>query len=156
MAIGNLVTETSEMQLTGTVDSLIFRSEETGYTVARFRTSDRDMIRIVGSFPSIQNGDQFTVAGKWARHPKYGKQFHVSTARRILPKTKEQVIRYLGSGLIKGVGPRSAEKIVEHLGENALEIIKKSPERLREIEGIGEKKARQIAQEIADHEQMEK
>ncbi|WP_241994488.1 YrrC family ATP-dependent DNA helicase, partial [Chroococcidiopsis cubana] len=109
--------------LTGVVERLTFHSEESGYTVARFKTSQsRDLITIVGSFANIQAGQTLQLTGLWREHPQYGAQFQVIYYKETKPATITGIEKYLGSGLIKGVGPVTAKRIVVHFGLETLDI----------------------------------
>jgi len=139
-------------RLKGSIIETIFRNDENGYTVALLETED-EVITLTGIFARDISGENIEVFGKRVCHPKYGDQFQVDMYNSILPTGLEQIENYLSSGLIKGVGKYTAKKIVEAFKEETFDIIQKFPERLTEIEGIGEKKAEMIAksfQEQAD------
>ena len=109
--------------LDGSVESIVFRNEENHYTVARFRLNDRgrlfrdDLTTIVGALPGIHVGELLTVEGEWENDPRYGRQLHVATFTQRLPASTDGIIRYLSSGLIKGIGPKKAKLIVDHFGD---------------------------------------
>ncbi|WP_315874652.1 SF1B family DNA helicase RecD2 [Thermocoleostomius sinensis] len=129
------------------VERLTYHSEETGYTVARLkapRTSE--LVTIVGSFANIQAGQTLHLEGMWRDHPKYGQQFQVVKYRETKPATITGIEKYLGSGLIKGVGPVTAKRIVAHFGLETLEIIENQIERLQEVPGIALKRVKMIQQ----------
>ncbi|MDZ4876964.1 MAG: ATP-dependent RecD-like DNA helicase [Chroococcidiopsis cubana SAG 39.79] len=131
--------------LTGVVERLTFHSEESGYTVARLKTSQsRDLITIVGSFANIQAGQTLQLTGLWREHPQYGAQFQVTHYRETKPATITGIEKYLGSGLIKGVGPVTARRIVAHFGLQTLDIIETQIERLVEVPGIAKKRIKMI------------
>jgi exodeoxyribonuclease V alpha subunit len=140
--------------LEGSVESIVFRNEENHYTVARFRPGNgnshsprlfRDeLLTIVGALPGIHVGELLTIEGEWEHDPRYGRQLHVTSFTQRLPATTEGIIRYLSSGLIKGIGPRKAQAIVEHFGEQTLAIIEQQPERLAEVRGISAKDRERI------------
>lgn len=150
-----IAVKTKEQTLEGRITRIIYRHESNGYTVAQLTLSSGDVYKIVGTFMTINIDDDVRVTGYWEKNPKHGWQFNVTFSKRIVPQSPEQIERYLGSGLIKGIGPKSAKKIVNHFGGQTLEIIKKSPYRLTEVEGIGKKKAVKIAQEILKNEMAE-
>ncbi len=103
------------------VERLTFHSPESGYSVARLKaTGDKDLITIVGSFPNIQPGQTLKLTGFWRDHPKFGAQFNVTQYQETKPATITGLEKYLGSGLIKGVGPVTAKRIVHHFGLEAL------------------------------------
>jgi exodeoxyribonuclease V alpha subunit len=133
--------------LQGVIERLTYHSEESGYTVARLkapRTSE--LITIVGNFANIQAGQTLHLEGTWRDHPKYGQQFQVMKYRETKPATLTGIEKYLGSGLIKGVGPVTARRIVAHFGLETLEIIENQIERLSEVPGIAAKRVKLIQQ----------
>jgi len=139
-------------RLKGTIVETIFRNNENGYTVALLETKN-ELLTITGVFGTDISGENIEVFGKRVHHPKYGEQFQVDIYNSILPTGLEQIENYLSSGLIKGIGKYTAKKIVEAFKEATFDIIQNTPEKLTEIEGIGEKKADMIAksfQEQAD------
>ena len=131
--------------LQGVVERLTYHSEESGYTVARFkapRTSE--LITIVGNFASIQPGQTLHLEGGWREHPKYGPQFQVVKYREAKPATLTGIEKYLGSGLIKGVGSATAKRIVAHFGAETLAVLEDQAERLSEVPGISQKRVKLI------------
>jgi len=135
--------------LKGTIIETIFRNNENGYTVALMET-DNDIITVTGVFGSDVASEIIEVYGKKVKHPKYGEQFQVDMYNTVLPSSLDQIENYLSSGLIKGIGKFTAKKIVEVFKEDTFNIIQKSPERLTEVEGIGEKKAEMISKSFAE------
>lgn len=132
-------------QLQGIVERITFHSEESGYTVARLKVpSTHDLITIVGSFPDIHAGQTLRLGGYYREHAKYGQQFHAVWAQETKPATLTGLEKYLGSGLIKGIGPVTAKRIVKHFGLDTLEIIEQSCSRLIEVPGIGERRVAMI------------
>ncbi len=125
----------------GTLEKIRFYSEDSSYLVGSFRCTDSKAITIVGSFPPMQEGESLLLKGQWQVHNRYGKQLAVEQWERLLPVTEEGMKRYLSSGLIKGIGPVTAERIVRAFGLKALEILENDPQRIQEIEGIGAIKA---------------
>src|SRR5437588_7081301 len=144
----------------GSIESIVFRNEDNHYTVARFRTNDSgrlfrdDLTTIVGTLPGVHVGELLSVEGEWEKDPRYGRQLHVTTFVQRLPASPEGITRYLGSGLIKGIGPKKAERIVAHFGEQTLAIIEQQPERLSEIKGISVKDREQIIQSWTEHNEL--
>jgi exodeoxyribonuclease V alpha subunit len=137
--------------LTGVVERITYYSEESGYTVARLQVPRfHDLVTIVGSFPTIQPGQTLQLTGNWKEHPQYGQQFQVVSYSETKPATLTGMEKYLGSGLIKGVGPVTARRIVAHFGLDTLDIIENQIERLIEVPGIGKKRVAQIAKTWAD------
>ncbi|MCL6613231.1 MAG: ATP-dependent RecD-like DNA helicase, partial [Firmicutes bacterium] len=133
----------------GSVERITFYNEENSFTVARFqRDPDGSLTTVVGNLPGISVGESLRLTGEWVNHPEYGLQFQVESVERVAPATLVGMERYLGSGLIKGIGPVTAKKIVRAFGLAALDIIKARPERLTQIEGIGPKKAERIAHAV--------
>ncbi|GAB2594341.1 ATP-dependent RecD-like DNA helicase [Streptomyces capparidis] len=132
--------------LEGVLERITYANEETGYTVARVDTGrgGGDLLTVVGALLGAQPGESLRLHGRWTSHPQYGKQFSVENYTTVLPATVQGIRRYLGSGLIKGIGPRIAERIVDHFGTDTLEIIEKEPERLVEVPGLGPKRTRMI------------
>jgi exodeoxyribonuclease V alpha subunit len=131
--------------ITGVVERLTFYSEESGYTVARLtRSSIKDLTTIVGSFANIQPGQTLQLTGFWREHPQYGPQFQVINYKETKPATLTGIEKYLGSGLIKGVGPVTAKRIVAHFGVETLEIIENQIDRLIEVNGIAKKRIKLI------------
>ncbi|WP_414573890.1 ATP-dependent RecD-like DNA helicase [Nostoc sp. CCY 9925] len=131
--------------ITGVVERLTFHSEESGYTVARLKTSrSTDLTTIVGSFANIQPGQTLQLTGFWKDHPQYGPQFQVTKYHETKPATLTGIEKYLGSGLIKGVGPITAKRIVAHFGLETLDIIENQIDRLIEVQGIAKKRIKLI------------
>lgn len=132
-------------QLQGVVERLTFHSEESGYSVARLKVPrNRDLISIVGSFANLQAGQTLQLTGFWRDHPKFGPQFQVMQYRETKPATLTGIEKYLGSGLIKGVGPVTAKRIVAHFGLETLGIIEPQIQRLVEVPGIAKKRVQMI------------
>ncbi|MGA1131001.1 MAG: ATP-dependent RecD-like DNA helicase [Prochlorotrichaceae cyanobacterium] len=132
-------------QLEGIVERLTFHSTESGYTVARVQAKgERELVTIVGSFPQIEAGQTLRLLGEWRNHPKYGDQFQVKQYQELKPATLTGIEKYLGSGLIKGVGPVTARRIVAHFGLETLEIIEHQIHRLAEVPGIAHKRIAMI------------
>ena len=131
--------------LQGIVERVTYSSEESGYTVARLKVASvSDLVTIVGSFPSITAGQTLRLTGFWREHPKYGQQFQFTHAQETKPATLTGLEKYLGSGLIKGIGPQTAKRIVAQFGLETLEIIEQHPERLSEVAGIAHKRISMI------------
>ncbi|HZO73385.1 MAG TPA: ATP-dependent RecD-like DNA helicase [Ktedonobacteraceae bacterium] len=146
--------------LEGSVESIVFRNEDNHYTVARFRLNDSgrlfrdDLTTIVGTMPGIHVGELLRVEGEWESDPRYGRQLHVASFIQRLPASTEGMVRYLSSGLIKGIGPKKAKLIVDHFGEQTLAIIEQQPERLSEVKGIGTKDRDQIIKTWAEQSEI--
>ncbi|MFQ5577010.1 MAG: ATP-dependent RecD-like DNA helicase [Anaerolineae bacterium] len=131
----------------GTVERVVFANEENGYTIARFLVRGRyDLLTIVGNMAGVRPGAQLRVWGQWKNHPTYGQQFAVERYKEERPATVEGMRKYLGSGLIKGIGPVTASRITEHFGLYTLEVIEEDVTRLNEVTGVGPKRVSTIAQ----------
>lgn len=123
------------------LERITYANEENGYTVARVDTGrGADLLTVVGSLLGAQPGESLRMEGRWGSHPQYGKQFTVENYTTVLPATVQGIRRYLGSGLIKGIGPRIAERIVDHFGVETLDIIEREPKKLIEVPGLGPKR----------------
>ncbi|WP_313163480.1 ATP-dependent RecD-like DNA helicase [Sedimentibacter sp.] len=136
--------------LKGMIVETIFRNDENGYTVAVMET-ENEVITVTGTFGTDIAGETIIVYGKKVKHPKYGEQFQTEMYETVLPSNIDQIENYLGSGLIKGIGKSTAKKIVELFKEDSFDIIQNKPERLMEIEGIGDKKASMISKSFSEH-----
>ncbi|WP_327156826.1 ATP-dependent RecD-like DNA helicase [Streptomyces tubercidicus] len=130
----------------GVLERITYANEENGYTVARVDTGrgSGDLLTVVGALLGAQPGESLRMEGRWGSHPQYGKQFTVENYTTVLPATIQGIRRYLGSGLIKGIGPRIADRIVEHFGTDTLDIIEGEPGRLVEVPGLGPKRTKLI------------
>ncbi len=129
---------------TGVVERLTYHSSESGYTVARFKCTGAKPITIVGNFVNIQPGQTLEVKGIWKEHPKYGAQFEITFYEETKPATLTGIEKYLGSGLIKGVDPATAKRIVAHFGLDTLDVLDNDIGRLSEIPGIPKKRIEMI------------
>ena len=133
--------------LSGTVERVRFRAEETGYTVLLIQPEgDFPRVAAVGRLPAVREGEHFRFEGEWKEHPRFGKQFQVSAAYPVVPTTAEGIEKYLASGTVKHIGPVLAERIVARFGENALEVLDESPEKLLGVPGLGKKKLGEIVE----------
>jgi exodeoxyribonuclease V alpha subunit len=130
-------------RISGIVDRFIYQNTDSGYSVFVV-TTDTTSVVATGSVPSLQAGHSVDLYGTWSEHPKFGKQFALSHYSLKLPTTSTGLIAYLGSGAIRGIGVLYAKRLVDHFGTAVLSVIEESPERLREVAGIGEKRALQI------------
>ncbi|MGW1496705.1 SF1B family DNA helicase RecD2 [Streptomyces sp. NPDC002402] len=132
--------------LEGVLERITYANEENGYTVARVDTGrgGGDLLTVVGSLLGAQPGESLRMEGRWGSHPQYGKQFTVENYTTVLPATIQGIRRYLGSGLIKGIGPKIAERIVDHFGVDTLDIIEQEPKKLIEVPGLGPKRTKLI------------
>ncbi|WP_037605269.1 SF1B family DNA helicase RecD2 [Streptacidiphilus rugosus] len=131
----------------GVLERITFASEETGWTVARVDTGrgGGELLTVVGALLGAQPGESLRMHGRWGSHPRFGRQFTVENYTTVLPATVQGIQRYLGSGLIKGIGPRLAERIVGHFGVETLDVIEQQPARLIEVPKLGPKRTKMIA-----------
>lgn len=131
--------------LDAVLERLTYVNEQTGYTVARVATGrGSDLLTVVGALLGAQPGETLRLHGRWSSHPRYGRQFEVDSHTTVLPATIQGIQRYLGSGLVKGIGPVLAERIVAHFGLDTLRIIEEEPARLVEVPGLGPKRTAKI------------
>ncbi|NPV08162.1 MAG: ATP-dependent RecD-like DNA helicase [Anaerolineae bacterium] len=141
--------------LEGTVERLTFQSEETGYTVARVVPKGKShLVTVVGPLAGVNPGESVRLQGRWTNHPQYGRQFEARTYSVELPATIEGLRKYLGSGLIKGIGPVTAARVVNAFGLEAMDVIEESPSRLLEVPGIGEKRSGMIVRAWEEQKQI--
>ncbi|MCK8600563.1 SF1B family DNA helicase RecD2 [Desulfoferrobacter suflitae] len=132
-------------RIEGQIERITYNDEDKGYGVVRVRIRGRrDLVTVVGSFVNIMPGEILSMEGEWTIHPRYGEQFKVDHYETLKPATLEGIRKYLGSGLIKGIGPVMADRIVNQFGKDTLDIIDREIERLAEIQGIGEYRIKQI------------
>ena len=144
-------------KVTGYIDHVIFRNEDNGYTVMVLKTSDsEEEVTCVGTFPDITQGVTIEAEGQFSQHHVYGRQFVIHSYAEKAPEDTMAMERYLGSGAIKGVGVALAARIVRYFGEDTLRIVEEEPERLAEVKGISEKKAREIAAQVTEKADMRK
>jgi exodeoxyribonuclease V alpha subunit len=128
-------------QLEGSIDRITFQNVETGYTVARLALpKGGDPVTVVGDLPGLRAGEAVLLTGWWQQHPAHGRQFKATNYRLLLPATVEGIRKYLGSGLVKGIGPVTADRIVSYFGAETLEVIDTQPARLREVPSLGPKR----------------
>ena len=140
--------EIGMVKLSGSIERVIYANDENGYAICDLGTDTDDLVTITGTLPYIGEGDLVTVWGKWVHNPKYGRQFKVEQAEKQLPADKASMLRYLGSGTIKGIGPKTAQRIIDAFGEEAFDVIENHPDWLAEINGITPKRAREISEEF--------
>jgi exodeoxyribonuclease V alpha subunit len=136
----------SGVVLDAVLERITYANEETGYTIARVATdrSGTDLLTVVGALLGVQPGESIRLVGRWGSHPRYGRQFEVESFTTVLPATIQGIERYLGSGLVKGIGPKTASRIVEHFGADTLRVIEEEPGRLVEVPGLGPKRTAMI------------
>jgi exodeoxyribonuclease V alpha subunit len=141
-------------ELIGSVERIVFHNQETGFAVFVLTQPNKKQTTISGTIPALQAGQEVHLTGSWIMHPKFGQQFQAATCSTALPSSINGLRKYLGSGMIKGIGKSYAEKLVNHFGTTILDIIDKHPERLHEVPGIGEKRAQQIAHAWQDQKEI--
>ena len=139
------------MTCEGTVHSIIFQNAENGYTVLRLLTEEGEVITVVGCIPCTAPGEHLAVSGVWETHPQHGEQLKALELERTLPEDEDEILSYLASGICKGVGPATAQRIVDRFGVDTLDILEREPERLSMIKGITAKKAQEIAESFHLH-----
>jgi exodeoxyribonuclease V alpha subunit len=143
------------MELHGQIERITYSSEETGFTIARVKVEGRrELVTVVGKLVAPRVGEAIRMKGEWANHPRYGEQFKIVQYRTEIPATLHGIGRYLGSGLIRGIGPVMAERIVEKFGQETLEVIENQVERLAEVEGIGKKRITIIRRAWAEQKEI--
>ena len=131
----------------GSVDAVIFQNEENGYTVLLLRVDGEDEpITVVGCIPCAAAGEGMTVTGVWVNHPVHGPQLSAESVERRLPQEEEDIVSYLSSGILKGIGPATAQRLVERFGADTLRVLEEEPERLKTIKGITAKKAMELSE----------
>jgi exodeoxyribonuclease V alpha subunit len=147
--------------LKGSVERVTFYNPENGYSVLRLRPDRKThgmnhegLVTVVGNLPDLSPGEHLDLDGAWLNHPKHGLQFQVEVCRQTLPATLAGIRRYMGSGMVKGIGPRLADRIVAHFGLQTLDVIENNPERLREVADIGPKRSRMIATAWEEQKQV--
>ncbi len=136
-------------QIEATVDSTVFRSEESSYSVLSVKIGKREHT-VVGALPMLSPGEQAVFTGVWVEHPRFGRQFKAERVEVKKPTTLLGIERYLGSGLIRGIGPSTARAIVSVFGEETLEVLSEHPERLQEVPGMGKKRWKQVAENFKE------
>ena len=137
----------------GYVDHIIYQNSENGYAVIVV-SDEKSEITVTGIFRGIDIGERIRVEGMVQEHPSYGEQLRMETYEILPPDDRKSIERYLGSGAIKGVGEKLAQRIVKKFGEDTFRVIEEEPERLIEIKGISERIARQIAEQVYEKREM--
>ncbi|MGD1997834.1 MAG: ATP-dependent RecD-like DNA helicase, partial [Candidatus Dependentiae bacterium] len=144
------------IELVGSVERCMYKNPENGYTVFSLRVNARETVTVTGIVPDLHEGTQVSLTGKWGFHPKFGRQFHASECNTKLPQSAVGIEKYLSSGLIKGIGPAFAKRLVQRFGDKTLEVIDESPERLHEVSGVGKKRVEQIILAWQDQKEISK
>ncbi len=140
----------------GTVERVVFHNPGNGWTVLRLQADESAMLQtVVGRFQQLSPGEKVRLTGRWVMDPKHGRQFSAETCVPLAPATVTGIEKYLGSGLVPGLGPVMAKRIVKRFGVDTLEILKRSPARLAEVEGIGPKRAAAIKESLVSKEALQ-
>ena len=139
--------ENELIHIEGTVEDILFCNEQNGYIVLDLDTGS-DYVTVVGELGTIEEGEELRLTGRYVHHPKFGAQFRAEACERKMPVTEAAILKYLSSGVIKGIGPTLAKRMVEQFGEKTLEVIEKSPHELTTVKGVSPKKAEEIEQEF--------
>ncbi len=134
--------------LQGTVSAVVYQNYDNGYAVLRLNVGGGQHVTVVGTVPLPAVGERLMVTGKWSSHPSYGRQFEAEFLERLMPQTAMEILSYLSSRIIKGIGPKTAARIVERFGDETLLVMERQPERLSEVSGISRQKAREIGEEF--------
>lgn len=133
---------TEELEiLQGAVQSVTFQNPENGYTILRLSAEDGSVVTVVGTIPMAVAGERLIVTGKWIVHPTYGKQFEAEFLERLMPERTAEILSFLSSRAVKGIGPRTAQKLVDAFGERTLDVLERHPEELAAVEGFSRRKA---------------
>ncbi len=139
--------ETEHKTLSGTVERVVFRNAENGWTVLDLDAGDT-LEKVVGTFPDVHVGEELYMQGEWIEHPKFGRQFRMESHSSRLPTDVLAILRYLSSGAIRGIGPATAARVIDKFGDDALRILEEEPIRLSEVRGITREKAKKLGEEF--------
>jgi exodeoxyribonuclease V alpha subunit len=140
--------------LEGTIEQILFFNPENGYSVFKFAIEDGETKIIVGQFPPLSPGERLKVTGQWEVNPKFGPQFKVESFIPVLPSSTTGIEKFLSCGLIKGIGPVLAKRIIKKFGEQTLDILSHKPDRMKEVDGVGEVKLREIKKSWEEHQNI--
>jgi exodeoxyribonuclease V alpha subunit len=144
-----------DIEIQGNIEKITFHSQENGFTIGKMKVQGRnDLVTVVGTLPSITSGEELRLSGQWVVHPKFGNQFSIVSYEVVRPATLEGIERYLGSGLIKGIGPVMAKRLVAKFGLSTLNVIENEIHRLSEVGGIGEKRISMISAAWAEQKDI--
>ena len=138
--------EQEAQMIQGTVLAVVYQNPENGYCVLKVRTGDAQPVTVVGTIPMCVAGERLAIVGKWSRHPSFGQQFEAEFLERLMPESASEILAFLSSRAIKGIGPKTAEKIVSRFGVKSLDILEQDPAQLTQIPGITEKKAQEMSE----------
>ena len=140
--------------LTGTIESIVYYHPDTGYTVCRFVLEDGQQTTIIGNFPPLSAGEVLKVKGAWELNPRFGQQLRVDNYVPVLPSSDKGIEKFLSSGLILGIGPVLAKRIVKKFGSKTMDILTENPDLLKRVEGVGQVKLKEIKKSWAEHEDI--
>ena len=140
--------ETGMQKLSGSIEHVIYANEENGFAICDLGTDTDELVTITGILPYVGEGDVVTVYGRWVHNPKYGRQFKVEQSEKQLPADRASILRYLSSRSIKGIGPKTAQRIVDEFGDETFDVIENHPDWLATINGITPKRAREISEDF--------
>lgn len=146
--VGSILTDQEMEILQGTISAVVYQNYENGYSVLRLNVGGGENVTVVGTIPLPVVGEQLMVTGRWSTHSNYGKQFEAEFLDRMMPQSASEILAYLSSRVVKGIGPKSAARIVNHFGEDTLLVMEREPERLSEVAGISLQRAQQIGAEF--------
>lgn len=144
-----------DIVIDGSVEDIIFQNKENGYTVFNLESKEGDIV-CVGTVPQLHSGENLKITGSWVKHPTYGKQLQVRFFEKAIPTTEAGIEKYLASGVIKGIGPKYAKKMVQRFGADTFYVIEEKPERLVEIKGISQEKAMSIQAVFLEQHELRK
>ena len=139
-----------QQTLIGTIASVIFQNEENGYAVVRLVTDDGELITVTGCIPCAAPGEELAATGTFVTHPQHGEQFAAGEVERHMPSNEADILDFLASGVVRGIGPATAQKLVERFGPNTLDVLENAPEELRKVKGVTDKRAREIAESFRE------
>ncbi len=134
--------------LQGTISAVVYQNYENGYSVLRLNLGGGENVTVVGTIPLPVVGEQLMVTGRWSTHSNYGKQFEAEFLDRMMPQSASEILAYLSSRVVKGIGPKTAARIVSHFGEDTLMVMEREPQRLAEVSGISPERAKLIGDEF--------
>ncbi len=138
----------------GTIEQIIYYSPDTGYTVFKFVPEEGESMTVIGSFPPLSPGEVLKIKGKWVINPKFGQQFKVENFIPVLPASIKGIEKFLSSGLIKGIGPVLARRIIKKFGDKTIDILTKNPDKLQQVEGVGRVKLKEIKKSWVEHQHI--
>jgi exodeoxyribonuclease V alpha subunit len=140
--------------LEGTIDQIVYFNPDNGYTVCRFSPEAGEKLTLIGTFPPLSPGEVLRVSGRYEQNPRFGRQLRVENFVPVLPSSVKGIEKFLSSGLIKGIGPVLARRIVKEFGARTIEVISEEPDRIRRVEGVGDAKIREIKRSWAENQHI--